>query len=139
MTVVRYDRLLAEGYRTMDMSRLRQVATELQAEDEYIHMSALGEGGVRLLPLLRSMEFIEVSVEATTARIQTRETWDYRHEDRVSREVLLVQSDLVYTLVWDLVRDDQGRWIVDDVRAIDATSASPPVQLGIPQSGGEGQ
>lgn len=123
MTVVRYDRLLTEGYRSMDMSRLRQVATELQAEDEYVHMSALGEGGVRLLPVLNDFEFLEVSVEGATARVQTREAWDYRHEDRVSREVTLVQEDLVYTLAWTLERDPSGRWFVSDLRAVDATES----------------
>lgn len=133
--VLRYDRLLAEGYRTMDMNRLQQVAEQLQGEDEYIHMSALGEGGVRLLPVMTDQEFTEVSVEATSAQVQTRESWDYVHEDRITRETILIQRGMVYELVWDLVLASDGRWLVSDVRALEATSTIPPEQLREPPAG----
>lgn len=132
--VTRYDRLLAEGYRTMDMNRLRQVSEQLQGEDEYIHMSALAEGGVRLLPVLTEQEFTQVSVEATSAQVQTRETWDYMHEGRVTREITFVQRAMVYELVWDLVLTSDGRWVVSDVRALETTSSAPPERLSDPSA-----
>lgn len=136
-TITRYDRLLGEGYRSMDMTQMRQVTDQLQAEDLYIHMSALGEGGVRLLPTLRSLELLDVSIEATSATATTRELWDYRHEDRVTREIVFIQRGQSYELVWDLVRRSDGAWLVSDVRAIEATSTSPPERLGTPMPGTE--
>ena len=137
MTVTRYNRLLSEGYRTMDMSRLREVADELQAEDEYIHMSALGEGGVRLLPVLKDRKFVKVSVEATSASVETLETWDYTHEARDSRKVLLVQKGMVYDMAWDLTLRSNGQWYVTDVRAVSATSTQSPQRVATPTPGAE--
>lgn len=134
-TVVRYNRLLAEGYRLMDMSALREVATEFQAETEYIHMSAVGEGGVRLLPQLISEEFVDISVEGTAAVVVTRETWDYMHESHPGRVVLLVQRELVYDLAWDLVQAEDGAWYVSDIRSVSATSTGEPERFGTPESG----
>lgn len=134
-TIVRYNRLLAEGYRLMDMSALREVATEAQAESEYIHMSAVGEGGVRLLPRLISEEFVDISVEGTAAVVVTRETWEYAHESNPGRDLLLVQRGLVYDLAWDLVKADDGLWYVDDIRSVSATSTSEPQRFGMPMSG----
>jgi hypothetical protein len=134
-TVVRYNRLLAEGYRSMDMGRLRQVADELQSEDEYIHMSSLGEGGVRLLPYLKHFEFLNVSVESTSARVQTRETWDFVHEGTATHEVVLVQNEMTYDLAWDLAARADGRWYVTDVRVMSASSTVEPSRTGTPTTG----
>jgi hypothetical protein len=136
-TITRYDRLLAEGYRSMDMSGIRAVAEELQAEDEYIHMSALGEGGVRLLPTLKKRTFLSVSIESTSATVETRETWDYVHEDRTTHETVLVQRGLVYELAWDLSLHGDGLWYVKDVRSLSATTTTPPERFGIPTPGAE--
>lgn len=125
-TVKRYNELLAEGYRTQNMSALREVATEVQAEDEYIHMSSLGEGGIRLIPTLKSMQFQEVSVEGTAALVRTREIWDYTQESIVTGKTVLIQPDLEYDLAWDLVRSEDSKWYVSDVRAIEATALAPP-------------
>jgi hypothetical protein len=131
-TIRRYDSLLAEGYRTANMTRMREVAEELQAQDEYIHMSSLGEGGVRLLPELKDLQFVKVSVEGTRAIAETRETWDYRHESLVTKKIVLVQEGLVYDLAWDLVKHPDGSWFVSDVRAISATSTVGPERIATP-------
>lgn len=136
-TVVRYDKLLAEGYRTLDMSRLKEVSEQLQAEDEYVHMSALAEGGVRLLPVLKERDFLKVSVEGTSATVETRERWDYTHEDRSTRQIILVQKDLIYEMAWDLNRYPDGRWYVSDVRAMSATATVPAQQIATPTPGAE--
>ena len=70
-TILRYNELLSEGYRSLNMNGVAQVATKLQAEDEYIHMSSLAEGGVRLDPDLKDIKFVKVSVETTTALVET--------------------------------------------------------------------
>lgn len=125
-TILRYDDLLTQGYRSMNMNPMAEVATDLQAQDEYIHMSSLAEGGVRLDPELKDIQFVKVSVEATSAKAETRETWDYKQYSRADGKLALVQKGLIYELAWDLVRKDQGHWLVEDVRAISATSTAQP-------------
>lgn len=131
-TIQRYDTLLAQGYRTMNMGPMREVATQLQAEAEYIHMASLGEGGVRLLPELKSLEFGKVSIESTRATAETRETWDYTHESVQTGKVLLVQPGQRYVLAWDLEKQANGRWLVSDVRAISSTSTVQPTRVATP-------
>jgi hypothetical protein len=128
--IERYNRLLADGYRNFNMTPMRSVATSLQAEDEYIHMSSLAEGGVRLDSDLRVLEFVRVSVETTTARAETRETWDYRQYSRADGSLVLTQEGQFYHLAWDLIRQPDGRWLVSDVRAISATATAAPSRAG---------
>jgi hypothetical protein len=115
-TVERYDALLAQGYRSMDMSPISEVATQLQAETEYIHMSSLGEGGVRMLPNLRRLEFVKVSVEGSSALVETLETWDYTHVDPATGAIVREQRGLVYRLAWDLA--DIARPDLDDAGGV---------------------
>lgn len=129
-TIVRYNELLSDGYRALNMNPIQEVATSLQAQDEYIHMSSLAEGGVRLDPQLVEIEFVRVSVEATTAEAETRETWDYRHYARADGQLVLEQKGLVYHLAWDLEKQSDGRWLVADVRAISATPTVEPSVTG---------
>jgi len=129
-TITRYNELLIQGYRSLNMNPMQEVATKLQSEDEYIYMSSLAEGGVRLDPELKKQEFVRVSIEATSATAETRETWDYRHYNRTSGKLLLEQKALVYVLAWDLEKQSDGRWLVSDVRAIEATTSSPASVLG---------
>jgi hypothetical protein len=129
-TITRYDELLATGYRSLDMNQMREVASKVQAEAEYIHMSSLAEGGIRLDPQLRSLEFLRVSVETTSAQAETRETWDYRHYSRATGALVVEQKGLVYHLAWDLSREASGTWLVTDVRAISATATVAPTVLG---------
>jgi hypothetical protein len=128
-TIERYDALLAQGYRSMDMGPMADVATQLQTETEYIHMSSLAEGGVRLLPDLRRLEFVRVSVEGTSALAETLETWDYRHVNPTTGELIREQEGLIYRLAWDLVKETDGRWLVSDVRSVDVTTTGPPVSM----------
>lgn len=122
----RYNDLLVQGYRSLNMTQMNEVATKLQAEDEYIHMSSMAEGGVRLDPELTKFEFLSASIESTTAVAETRETWDYRHYSRESGDLVLEQEDLVYHLAWDLEKQSDGSWLVSDVRAISATATADP-------------
>lgn len=125
-TIERYNQLLTEGYRSLNMNPMQEVATSLQAQDEYIHMSSLAEGGVRLDPALKSMTFQRVSIESTSATAETREVWDYRNYSRANGELVSEQKGLVYVLAWDLARQPDGKWLVSDVRAISSTSTSEP-------------
>jgi hypothetical protein len=126
--VRRYNQALTEGYRALNMNGMREVATQLQSEDEYIHMSSLAEGGVRLDPELRDFEFLAASVESTSGTAETCETWDYRHYSTVTGELTMEQKGLEYHLAWDLERQSDGSWLVSDVRAISSTATVPPTQ-----------
>jgi len=129
-TIERYNEILTQGYRSMNMNPMREVATQLQSEDEYIHMSSLAEGGIRLDSELKDLKFVKVSVESTTAEVETRETWDYRQYSRATGKAVLEQKGLVYDLAYDLQRQSDNRWLVSDVRAINVTSTVEPTILG---------
>ncbi len=131
-TILKYNELLAAGYRSMNMTPMLEVATQAQAESEYIHMSSLAEGGVRLDPTLVSLDFVTVSVEATSAQVETRETWDYRHYQRDTGALLLEQKGLIYELAYDLEKQEDGRWLVSDVRAISSTATVEPTVIATP-------
>ncbi|MHB1016431.1 MAG: hypothetical protein ACYC2X_00875 [Coriobacteriia bacterium] len=131
-TITSYNAFLADGYRTLDMNNMREVATQLQAEDEYIFMSSLAEGGVRLDPKLQELEFLSVSIEATAAVAETRETWDYRHYSRADGSLMLEQLGLIYVLAYDLEQQADGRWLVSDVRALDSTATVEPNRIATP-------
>ncbi|MDO8915017.1 MAG: hypothetical protein Q7W16_02900 [Coriobacteriia bacterium] len=129
-TITRYNTLLADGYRALNMNAMREVADQIQAETEYIHMSSLAEGGIRLDSQLKKLEFVRVSVEATSAQAETRETWDYRQYSRATGALVLEQKGLVYHLAWDLARQDGGTWLVTDVRAVSSTTTVEPNVVG---------
>jgi hypothetical protein len=128
-TITRYNTLLADGYRALNMTPMSEVADQVQAETEYIHMSSLAEGGIRLDSQLKKLEFVSVSVEATSAQAETRETWDYRQYSRATGALVLEQKGLVYHLAWDLAKQDGGTWLVTDVRAISSTTTVEPTVL----------
>jgi hypothetical protein len=128
-TITRYNTLLADGYRALNMTPMSEVADQVQAETEYIHMSSLAEGGIRLDSQLKKLEFVSVSVDATSAQVETRETWDYRQYSRATGALVLEQKGLVYHLAWDLARQDGGTWLVTDVRAISSTATVEPTVL----------
>lgn len=116
--VGRYNELLSWGYANLDMNRLTEVATDEQAQAEYYHMAALGEGGVKLMATLETLEFDSVSIEETSAIAVTRETWSYTQVS-VSTGEPSARSRATYGLRYDL-RLSGGRWLVADVTAFDS-------------------
>lgn len=127
--ISRYNQMIIQGYRALNMNGMSQVATRLQSEDEYVFMSSLAEGGVRLDATLKDLKFLKVSVEETSATAETREVWDYKHYGRDDGKLRLEESGLVYHLAWDLEKQSTGEWLVSDVRAISTTSTGEPPQL----------
>jgi len=127
--ISRYNEMIIQGYRALNMNGMAQVATKLQSEDEYVYMSSLAEGGVRLDATLKDLQFLKVSVDATSATAETRETWDYRHYGRQDGKLVREENGLVYHLAWDLEKQPTGEWLVSDVRAISSTSTGAPAQL----------
>jgi len=113
-TVIRYNQRLSEGYRTLNMNGLLDVATKERTAKAYYHMAALGEERKRMEAKPRSISFVEIKhVAPDRAEVQTREEWDYRHIDIDSNEVVF-QGAITYTLLYTLIRQGD-HWLVSDI------------------------
>ena len=117
-TIRRYNQLLAEGYARMNMTPLREVATEEHTQKPYHHMSALGEAKIRMESELVDIEFLDIQLpKKDLAGVRTREKWNYSHTNIDSKmPSQTVVQGLIYTLSYELVRND-GRWFVSSVSA----------------------
>lgn len=119
-----YNVALAEAYAQQDMNLLNTVATEDQAFTEFYQMAALGEGRVRMLATLQSIEFGDVTFpEDGVASVTTTEVWDYIHESLDTSETVASETGVQYRLRYDLVLQD-GRWLVDAVTSLDEATQS---------------
>lgn len=122
--VTEYNRALAIAFAEMDMNLLQGTATEAQAASEAVMMQSLGNGGVRMIAELKSIEFGEVQFpDDGTAHIETSEVWDYRHESLTTSETVRTEKGVVYRLAYDLVYQD-GRWLVAAVISLDEEAGS---------------
>jgi hypothetical protein len=123
-TIMRYNILLAEGYRTMNMNPLQEVATKEQAEKLYFHMAAIGEGRLRLDSKLKNIKFTKFETgKADLASVETKEVWDYAHIDINTNSKFAEERDFVYEMGYSLKKRD-GRWIVTNVVTIGGTSTN---------------
>lgn len=124
-TAVRaYNAALVTAFAEMDMNELNAVATEEQAATEFPLMAALGEGRVRMLSTLTSIEFGDVAFSGdSSATVTTTETWDYRHESLDTSETVREEKGIVYHLRYNLVLQDE-RWLVDVVAPLDTPTGS---------------
>ena len=108
--VIWYNALLADGYRTLNMNPLSQVATPQQATKAYYYMAATGEGGLKMDATLKKIEFTSPREIANKAEVETDETWTYvfveikSGKDQFSNTV---RYSLTYTL-----EEQEGRWLV---------------------------
>src|SRR5690242_8812450 len=59
-TVKRYNELLIQGYRSLNMNPMQEAATIPQAQKLYYHMSALGEGRLRMDSALKNLTFKKI-------------------------------------------------------------------------------
>lgn len=129
-TIKRYNTLLAQGYATLNMAGLTQVAEEQQATKVYFHMAALGEGGNRMMSELKEITFKDVRfAAATSASVKTREVWDFRHVNIDTGKVERDEKGFVYRMNYRLAKKN-GAWWVRDVAAEEgadkkALSAAP--------------
>lgn len=120
-TILRYVQLLIQGYGTMNMTSLQEVATKEQALKVYNHMSALGDAKIRMKSQLVDVAFLDIQVAGRgSAKVKTREKWNYTHVNTDTR--MPGQSEvrgLVYTLSYELVRRN-GKWLVSSVSTLEA-------------------
>jgi hypothetical protein len=112
-----YNALLAQGYRSMDMTPLAAAATPDRLMKAYHHMAALGEGGVKMDAAPPEIRFETVKrLSPTEAEVVTRESWRYRYValqgNQAGRE-----STVHYTARYRLAHQE-GKWLVADLQIL---------------------
>lgn len=113
-TVRLYNTLLAEGYRKLNMSALRQVATERRATKAYFHMAANGEAKVKMDARLNALDFISINQQSDEkAEVSTQEQWHYVYDSLVTEEKIY-ENDVSYRLTYQLVKVS-SRWLIDEI------------------------
>ena len=113
--VIEYNRLLADGYRNLNMSGLLEVATEERAQKAYYHMAALGEGREKMDAVQRSISFEDIKIlSESAADVRTREEWDYKHFNIDSGQQVF-EDRVSYELTYKLIRKDQ-KWYIGDIQ-----------------------
>jgi len=128
-TVMRYNQLLAEGYRNLNMRALPEVAEDSQVSKVYFHMAALGEGRVRMVSQLKDIQFSDFSfANASTAQVKTREKWDFQHVNLDTQKVERNEKGFAYGVSYRLARHN-GIWKVR-VAETDMTSSGAPGKAG---------
>lgn len=122
--VLRYNDLVTQGYRNQNMNPMLEVTTDEQALKLYHHMSALGEGQLRMESKLKDIKFTKVerrsSVDAT---VETEETWDFTHYRMATNEKYAEEKDFIYRMGYILGKKN-GRWIITEVNTIGGTSTN---------------
>ncbi len=123
--VLKYDQLLAEGYREMNMTSMNEVATKEEVARLYFHMAALGEAKVRLESELKRIEFQDVKlINAGSALVRTEETWDFKHVNYITQKIQLDEKGFIYNLVYELVKKDD-KWLVAKVTSVPEEKTTP--------------
>jgi hypothetical protein len=123
--IMRYNLLVVEGYRSMNMNPLQEVATEEHATSVYYHMAALGEGKVRMLSHLNQIEFAGITFTTPdTAQVTTRERWDFAHVNITSGRKSYEEKHFPYQMAYDLKKVGD-RWLITAIRAVDAGKTPP--------------
>ncbi len=115
--IERYNQLLVEGYKTMNMTNLQAVASRELAEKAYHHMAAISEGKSRLVSQLKKIDFVKTDCsEPAKCVVLTRELWDFAYADILtgqrSNEVKNYAYDVRYRLE---IRD--GHWMITEISA----------------------
>ncbi|WP_298268819.1 hypothetical protein [Geobacter sp.] len=119
-TVRRYNQLLAQGYESLNMTPLTEVAEMEQATKVYSHMAALGEARTRMIPALREIAFSDFRFpNVSSASVRTREVWDFRHLNIDTGKVTRDEKGVVYHLAYRLALKGD-RLMVREVKSVEA-------------------
>lgn len=115
--IMRYNQLLSEGYKTTNMTKLREVATPELAEKAYYHMAAIGEGKSRLVSELKKIDFVETDCsKPAICSVVTKEWWDFGYADILTGKRSHEVKDYLYDVRY-LVENRQGRWVIMEISA----------------------
>lgn len=118
-TVMEYSRLLAEGYASLKMGGLAKVSDREQVTKVYYHMASLGEARTKLVSHLNEISFGELKFpNRSTATVETKELWAFRHVNIDTGKVTLEEKNYPYDLDYRL-RKRNGVWLVHAVTSID--------------------
>ena len=122
--VRRYNHLLIQGYKKQDMNPMQEVTTEEHARKLYHHMSALGEGKLRMESKLKDIKFKNIDQRSNTeATVETEETWDFIHYRMSNYEKYAEEKDFIYRMGYILNKKDE-RWMITNVNTISGTSTN---------------
>ena len=120
----RYNTLVIEGYRNQNMNPLQEVTTEEHARKLYHHMSALGEGKLRMESKLKKIIFKKADQRSSTeVTVETEETWDFAHFKMENNEKYAEEQDFIYRIGYILQKKEE-RWIITQVNTISGTSTN---------------
>ncbi len=115
--IERYNQLLVDGYKTLNMTKLQEVATRELAEKAYYHMAAIGEGKSRLVSDLKKINFVETDCSnQLKCRVVTREWWDFAYADVLTGKRFNEVKDYVYDVQY-LLENRDGRWLITEINA----------------------
>jgi hypothetical protein len=115
--VLRYNQLLSEGYKTINMTKLQEVATPELSEKAYYHMAAIGEGKSRMVSELKKLNFVETDcAQGSKCRVVTKEWWDFAYADIQTGQRTDEVKDYVYDVQY-LMENRGGRWMLTEVTA----------------------
>ncbi|MBI5055209.1 MAG: hypothetical protein HZB61_01145 [Nitrospirae bacterium] len=115
--IYKYNALLAEGYKNMNMNPMQEVATVDHATKLYYHMAALGESNIRMESQLKDIKFKEITFpERDKAVAATSEKWDYAHYDINTGEKKVEEKDFTYEMTYEL-KKEKDKWLVINVTA----------------------
>lgn len=113
-TIILYNSLLAEGYRNLDMGPLIQVATEDRIIKAYYHMSALGEGRVRMDAKLSDIKILDMDLrDISKAYVGTEEKWEYNYIN-IDTDEIVYDNTVTYRNKYSLI-NSAGKWLVSDI------------------------
>ncbi len=115
--IERYNQLLCQGYKTMDMTGLQAVATKELAQKAYYHMAAISEGNKRLVSALKKIDFMKTDCsQPAQCTVDTKELWDFGYADILTGQ----RSDEVRNYTYEVryrLENREGRWLVTDITA----------------------
>jgi hypothetical protein len=115
--ILRYNQLLSEGYKTINMTKLQEVATPELSEKAYYHMAAIGEGKSRMVSELKKINFVETDCsQAAKCRVVTKEWWDFAYADIQTGQRSDEVKDYIYDVQY-LLENKQGRWVLTEITA----------------------
>ena len=118
--IIQYNRLLADGYRKMNMSDLLTVATKERATKAYYHMAALGEARIKMDSNMKKIEFRDIKfISPAKAEVRTEEQWDYKHINIDTSEIVLSKS-VNYEMKYTLTRYED-KWLISNTEVIKET------------------
>lgn len=113
----RYNQLLADGYRNLNMTPLQEVVTEDLANKAYYHMAAIGEGRNRMDSRLKSIEFVKTELlRPDRCQVQTREVWDYVYSEIATGKRVDAVNGYIYHVFYT-VENKAGRWVITTIVA----------------------